>query len=157
MAENGDRVPFQQTWPWWRLVLTGLNILALILSIILSWHYFKGGSMPGCSGESPCEQVLNSRWSMIAGLVPVSGLAMGAYLSMLAAGFFIGPTSDVSIRRLAWSFMLILSGSIAGSAVWFIVLQKWIINDFCVYCMSTHITGISIGCIDHLAGSYGIQ
>ena len=142
MAAYGDENRLQQSWPWWRLVLTGLNLLALILSIILSWHFMKGGSIPRCSGESPCEQVLNSRWSVIAGILPVSGLATGAYLSMLLAGLFIGPSTEVTIRRLAWSVMLILGGAIVGSAVWFIILQKWVINDFCLYCMSTHITGI---------------
>src|SRR4051812_15166801 len=107
-------------WPWWRYVLTGLNIIALIISIILGWHYLNGGSMAGCSGGSPCEQVLHSQWSTIAGIFPISGLAIGGYLALLVAGFFIGPDSDASIQRLAWSVMLVLCGAIAGSAIWFI-------------------------------------
>jgi uncharacterized membrane protein len=119
-----------------------LNILALVLSIILSWHYLKGGSMAGCGGGSPCDQVLNSQWSTIAGKIPVSGLAAGVYLALLFAGLFIGPATEAPIRRMAWSVMLILAGLVAGSAIWFTILQKWFIGHFCPYCMTTHITGL---------------
>jgi uncharacterized membrane protein/protein-disulfide isomerase len=98
--------------------------------------------MPGCTGGSACDQVLNSRWSTIAGIFPISGLAIGAYLALLVAGFFIGPDSDSSIRRLAWRVMLILVGAIAGSAIWFVIVQKWFIGSFCRYCIAAHITGL---------------
>jgi uncharacterized membrane protein/protein-disulfide isomerase len=119
-----------------------LITLTLLLSAIMSWHYLAGGSMVGCGGGSPCEQVLNSRWSNLAGVLPVSGLAVGAYLALLVASFYIGPATEEPIRRLAWSAMLVLVGSVAGSAVWFIIVQKWFIGDFCPYCMTTHITGL---------------
>lgn len=121
--------------------MTVLNIIALVLSIILSWHFIKGGTIAGCGGGSPCEQVLNSRWSSIAGIVPVSGLAVGVYLAILAAGFFTGPETEQSLRRLSWSVMLILAGSVAGSAIWFTIVQKWILGAFCPWCAATHITG----------------
>ena len=38
--------------------------------------------------------------------------------------------------------MLILAGSVAGSAIWFTILQKWVIREFCPYCMTAHITGL---------------
>lgn len=127
--------------------MTGLNILALVLATIMSWHYLTGGSIAGCGVGSPCEQVLNSRWATIAGVMPVSGLGVGVYLAMLVAGFFIGPSSEISISRLAWSVMLILAGSIAGSAIWFTILQKWIIGDFCPYCMTAHTTGLLLAAL----------
>jgi uncharacterized membrane protein len=134
-------------WPWWRWIMTGLNILALVLSATMSWHYLTGGSMAGCGAGSPCEQVLSSRWSAIAGILPVSGLAAGVYLAMLVASLFIGPATEAPIRRLAWSVMLILAGSIAGSAIWFTILQKWVIGDFCPYCMTAHITGLLLAAL----------
>ncbi len=142
MSTFKEKSSIQRSWPWWRWIMTGLNILALVLSSILSWHYLNGGSMVGCSGASPCNTVLSSRWSMIAGVLPVSGLAMGVYLAMLVAGFFIGPDTEVSVRHLAWKAMLILAGSVFGSAIWFIYIQKSILGDFCIYCMSVHITGL---------------
>jgi uncharacterized membrane protein len=142
-----NSIPLQRNWPWWRRVLTTLNMLALVLSAVMSWHYLAGGSMAGCGGGSTCEQVLNSPWSMIAGIIPVSGLAVGVYLAILVASFFIGPAIEATIRRLAWSVMLILAGSVAGSAIWFIIIQKWVIGDFCLYCMTTHITGLLLAAL----------
>jgi len=142
MVLNKDSTRFQWSWPWWRWILTVLNTLALFLSFILCWHYLKGGTMLGCGGGSPCETVLNSQWSMIAGILPVSGLAVGAYLAMLFAGFFVGTRTEISIRRMAWGALLVLEGSIAGSAVWFTFIQKFYIGSFCPYCMTTHITGL---------------
>jgi uncharacterized membrane protein len=133
---------FRRSWPWWRQVLTGLSALALALSAFLGWHYLAGGSVIGCSGGRPCDQVLNSRWSAIGGLLPVSGLAAGAYLAMLVASLFIGPATEAPVRRLAWRAMLALAGAVAGSAVWFTIVQKWVIGSFCPYCMATHITGL---------------
>jgi len=122
-------------------------MLALVLSVILSWHYLDGGSMVGCGGGSPCEKVLNSQWSTIAGIFPISGLAVGLYLAILVASLFIGPATERPIRRLAWSSLLVLVGSVAGSAIWFTILQKWIIGDFCPYCMTTHITGLLLAAL----------
>ncbi len=136
--------PAGRSWSWWSLILTGLNILALVLSAIMSWHYLVGGAMAGCGSGSPCEQVLNSQWSKIAGMIPVSGLAMGVYLTLLVASLYIGPSTEVPVRRLAWRVMLILAGTVAGSAIWFTILQKWIIGDFCPYCMTAHVTGLLI-------------
>jgi uncharacterized membrane protein len=113
----------------------------------MSWHYLVGGSMAGCGSGSPCEQVLNSRWSTIAGILPVSGLAMGVYLAMLVTVLFIDPSTEPPIRRLAWGVMLILAGSVAGSAVWFTIVQKWFIREFCLYCMITHITGLLLAAL----------
>jgi uncharacterized membrane protein len=124
-----------------------LNSLALVLSTIMSWHYMVGGSIAGCGGGSPCEQVLHSQWSTIAGILPVSGLAVGVYLAILIASLFIDPSVEAPIRRLAWSVMLILVGSVAGSAIWFTILQLWVIGDFCPYCMTTHTTGLLLAAL----------
>jgi uncharacterized membrane protein len=137
----------RRSWPWWRLLLIGLSALALVLSIYLGWHYLVGGSMIGCGGGSPCDQVLGSRWSAIAGVLPVSGLAAGAYLAILVASLFIGPATAAPDRRLAWGAMLILAGAAAGSAVWFTIVQTWIVGAFCPYCMATHIAGLLLAAL----------
>src|ERR1019366_1386851 len=119
----------RRSWPWWRWGLMSLSTLGLALSAYLSWHYLMGGPVIGCGGGSPCDQVLNSRWSSVAGVLPISGLAAGAYLTMLVASLFIGPGTEMQVRRLAWRAMLVLVGAAAGSAVWFIIVQKWIIGS----------------------------
>ena len=135
------------SWPWWRCVLTGLSALALAMSAYLSWQYLVGGSVIGCGGDGVCDQVLSSRWSAVAGLVPVSGLAAGVYLAILVATFFIGPSTTASDRRLAWGAMQILAGAAAGSAVWFTVVQKWVLGAFCPLCMTTHVTGLFLAAL----------
>ena len=106
-----------------------------------------GGSVIGCGVGSPCDRVLSGRWATIGGVVPVSGLAAGAYLAMLLASLFIGPATEAPVRRLAWRAMLVLVGAAAGSAVWFTIVQKWIIGSFCPYCMATHVTGLLLAAL----------
>ena len=106
-----------------------------------------GTAVIGCGGGQPCERVLSSRWATIGGVVPVSGLAAGAYLAMLTASFFLGPATESAVRRLAWRAMLVLVGAAAGSAIWFTILQKWSIGAFCPYCMATHITGLLLAAL----------
>ena len=140
-------VGLNRDWPWWRWVLTGLIALALALSVYLGWHRLTGGTVIGCSGDSPCEQVLSSRWSAVGDVLPVSALAAGAYLAMLVASFFIGPATTAADRRLAWGAMLVLAGAVAGSAVWFTVVQKWMIGGLCPYCMATHVAGVLVAAL----------
>jgi uncharacterized membrane protein len=147
MAFHEDDSRSCRSWPWWRWVLTGLSALGLALSAYLSWHQVAGSSMIGCGGGSPCDQVLSSKWSSIRGMLPVSGLAAGAYMAMLVAIFFIGPATEAPVRRLAWRAMLVIVGSAAGSAVWFTIVQKWIMRAFCPYCMATHITGLLLAAL----------
>jgi uncharacterized membrane protein len=110
--------------------------------MILSWHFISGDQILGCSGGSPCENVLNSRWSTLAGFIPVSAMAAGVYLAIFISNLFAGPTTEKSVRDLAWILMIVFSGAITGSAIWFIIVQKWMVKSFCPYCMTAHITGI---------------
>ncbi len=134
-------------WPWWRWVVTSLSALALALSAYLSWHYLVRGVEIGCGNGSSCDEVLNSRWSTVGGVLPVSGLAAGAYLAILVASFFIGSATAAPNRRLAWRTILILVGAAAGSAMWFTVVQIWFIGAFCAYCMATHIIGLLLAAL----------
>jgi uncharacterized membrane protein/protein-disulfide isomerase len=128
--------------------MTALNIIALLISLALSYHYLNGVPMPGCNGEGACEQVLSSQWSMIAGKIPVSGLAAGAYLALLIAGFSGGsPTADPGVKRIAQTALLLLAGAITGMALWFTILQKWIIGSFCPYCMAAHTAGVLLSAL----------
>ena len=81
------------------------------------------------------------------GVLPVSGLAAGTYLAMLAASLCMGPATAAPDRRLAWGAMLVLAGAAAGSAVWFTIVQKWVIGAFCPYCMATHLTGLLLAAL----------
>src|SRR5262249_44864065 len=139
----------RRCWPWWRCVLTGLSALAFALSAYLSWHYLVGASLIGCGdpGAPGCDQVLSSRWSAVAGVLPVSSLAAGVYLSILVTSLFIGPRAPAPVRCLAWRAMLVLARAAAGSAIWFTIVQKWIGGAFCPYCMATHAIGLLLAAL----------
>jgi uncharacterized membrane protein len=130
------------SWPWWRRALTGLSTLALALSAYLGWHFIVGEPVIGCGDGSSCDEMLSGRWSSIGGVVPVSGLAAGVYLAMVVASLFVGPKTEAPVRKLAWRATAVLVGAAAGSAVWFAIVQKWIIGSFCPYCMATHVIGL---------------
>ncbi len=142
-AQTGVR----RTWPWWRCALFALSALGLVLSSYLSWHYLLGGAVIGCGGGSPCEQVLTSRWSAVAGVLPVTGLAAGAYLAMLVASLFIGPSTPAVDRQWAWGALLLLVAAAAGSGIWFTILQSSVIGAFCPYCMATHATSMLLAAL----------
>ena len=120
-----------------------LAAIVLVLSIILCIHSISGHGLTGCSQGTSCNQVLGSRWSFLLGSIPVSALATGAYLMLLSCLLLIDrPGNEPDTKRLLYHLTLILSGAIAGSAVWFIGLQHYIIHAFCPYCMTAHILGI---------------
>ncbi|MGA2497462.1 MAG: vitamin K epoxide reductase family protein, partial [Tepidisphaeraceae bacterium] len=129
------------SWPWWRWTVMGLSLLGLALSVYLSWHALLGAAI-GCGGGSSCDQILSSRWSTIGGVLPVSGLAVGTYLAILLAGLAIGPGVSSPVRKLAWRVILVLASAAAGSAVWFTIVQRWLVRAFCPYCMAAHFTGV---------------
>lgn len=100
--------------------------------------------MLGCNPGSSCNEVMQSHWSMVAGLLPVSSLAVSVYLALMAALFFIGPETEKPVRLLAWKVLVVLAGAIMGSAIWFTVVQKWFIGAFCPYCITAHTTGVVV-------------
>jgi uncharacterized membrane protein/protein-disulfide isomerase len=122
-------------------------VLALALSAYLSWQHLTDASVIGCVGDSSCDELLSSRWSTVAGVLPVSSLAAGVYLSILVASLFTGPGTPAPVRRMAWNAMLVLVGAAAGSALWFTIVQKWIIGAFCPYCLAVHIVGILLAAL----------
>lgn len=118
-----------------------LSVVALVLSIVMALHSLRGTAMIGCGAGSSCDNVLGSRWSSLMGAIPVAGLAAGVYLAILLCLCF---ARDKEIGPLAWKMLLVFGGAILGSAVWFFILQKWIIGQFCKYCMATHSIGIIV-------------
>jgi protein-disulfide isomerase/uncharacterized membrane protein len=118
-----------------------LGIVALVLCVVMALHSLRGTAMIGCGAGSSCDSVLGSRWSSLMGVLPVAGLAAGVYLAVLLCLFFV---RDREIAPLAWKMILVFGGAILGSAVWFFILQKWIVGQFCKYCMATHTIGIAV-------------
>lgn len=115
---------------------------ALLLCIIMSVHSLNGAALVGCGAGSACDSVLGGRWSMLFGIFPVSGLAAGVYLAYILSYAFYMLSKDEEIKVFASKAMLLFSGAIIGSALWFIGLQIFAEGALCKYCMSAHALGI---------------
>jgi len=118
-----------------------LALIAAALCLIMSLHSIAGAGLAGCGAGSSCDEVLGSRWSMVLGVIPVSVLALGVYISFIICLFLIDK-SDSSLRPAVWRLEFLFCGVIVGSAILFSALQWFVIGSFCKYCMSAHITGI---------------
>lgn len=125
-------------------VTTLLSVVALVLCFIMMSHALNGTEIKGCVAGSSCDSVLGSRWSLILNIIPVSALAAGTYLAITVCCIYLNLSEDIETRDLAWKTMLILVGTIIGSAAWFTIIQIWIIGKFCPYCISTHLIGVFI-------------
>ena len=121
------------------MVSTGT--IVLVLSIVLCIHALSGRGLTGCQAGTSCNQVLGSRWSFLLGTVPVSALAMGAYLALLFC-LLSFDRLEPDMQRFTGRIMLVTGGAVFGSAIWFIRLQRTLIHAFCPYCMTAHILGM---------------
>lgn len=133
----------------WRWVTALLCVVALVLCVIMVVHSLTGTRLVGCSAGSSCDAVLGSRWSLLFGVIPISGMAAGVWLAMLvcSAHMLFADGKDVELDDMVSTVMLMLAGAVTGSAIWFTVLQVWAIQEFCPYCMSAHLTGIIVSLI----------
>lgn len=121
-----------------------LSAVTLVLCIVMSLHSLNGAALVGCGAGSGCDTVLGGKWSMLFGFFPVSGLAAGVYAAALFCLLFLFFTKDEEIKTLAKMALVVLSGAILGSAVWFISLQIFAEGALCKYCMTAHTLGIII-------------
>lgn len=125
--------------------MVALVTIVLLLSVILCIHSISEHSLIGCSQGTNCNTVLGSKWSFLFGIIPVSALAAGAYLTLLACLILtVSKWTGQQEREFLFHAILVVSGAIVGCAIWFIWLQSHMIKAFCPYCMTAHILGIAI-------------
>lgn len=79
-----------------------------------------------CTGGGGCEAVQESRYAEVVG-VPVALLGLVAYAAVLALVVWDAPVA----RTLAFAIAL----SAAGFALYLIVLQAFVIDAWCVWCL----------------------
>ena len=121
-----------------------LVTIVLVLSIVLCFHSISGRGLIGCSQGSHCNMVLGSKWSFLFGIIPVSALAAGVWTAFLVCLTLLKKSDDPETKTFLSRILLLLSGAVTGSAVWFIWLQSHMIKSFCPYCMTAHTLGIII-------------
>lgn len=126
-----------------RKTMVVLTAIVLLLSVILCIHSISGHGLIGCSQGTSCNQVLGSKWSFLFGIIPVSALAIGAYLTLLVCILLINSKSTAQQEKaFLFKGILMVCGAVTGCAVWFIYLQHRMIHAFCPYCMTAHALGI---------------
>lgn len=123
-----------------RIFIAILALLAAMWSGYLAYGSYSSGTVAGCGAGSGCAEVLASQWSRWLG-VPVSLGAVAVYGSMVIL-LSLGRTWAGSVWCL-WTLAI----TTLGSALWFIVLQQFIIHTTCVHCMMVHTLGSLISVV----------
>lgn len=102
----------------------------------LTIEHFKG-VIPPCSVVSGCETVLTSSYSSILGM-PVSLLGAIYYLLIAVGAFAYIDTKKTVV--LKWTLSITIFGLLMS--LWFIFLQAFIINAWCLYCLGSAASSI---------------
>ncbi|MEM6460051.1 MAG: vitamin K epoxide reductase family protein [Planctomycetota bacterium] len=119
----------------WSLAL-GLAVVAAGLSGYLLVATLAGDGRPaGCGGAGGCGAVLSSKWSKVVGL-PVSGLAVGVYVVVIAALLRQGRTGGVVLAACA--------AAVLGAGAWFMWVQLAVVGAICAWCTAAHATGAAM-------------
>ena len=127
--------------PWTLWSIRVLSLIGLIISGYLAWHSWNTGAhLAGCGEEGAgCEEVIQTKWSSWLGL-PVSAGGLLVYAVIFVLSILIGKKS----RRLHWVALVFLTIVAAGSALWFIMLQMFVIKSYCFYCLTVHACSIAL-------------
>ena len=166
---NCPLADFSQLSPQRKLLAGAIALLALTalgVSSYLTWVTWQQSTVAGCTGGSlvDCDEVLTSAWSKWLG-IPVSVFGALTYAVILAVVF-----PAVLVGGWAMTTLLTLAMMAAGAGAWFIGMQAFILEHFCLYCMAVHCCGILI-CIatifllrsaaesnvDHMSGYFAAQ
>jgi uncharacterized membrane protein len=112
-------------------------LVGLFDAIYLTIHHYTGEKVP-CSVTGGCEAVLSSAYAEIAG-IPLAAFGAAAYfvafsLAILAA---FG-------NRLMWKLFGLQTLLMAGFSIYLIYVQKFIIHEFCQYCLLSAATSVTL-------------
>lgn len=104
-----------------------LSFLGLVDTLYLG---IKRGTPVPCSITTGCEEVLNSRFSTLAG-IPISWFGFAFYLAVFsAAAFSVFSDED---RLLGWIFWPALAGLVISIGL--VAVQAFILRAYCQYCL----------------------
>ena len=118
--------------------LSLLATIAIALSLWLTIEKLTGriDTLAGCGAasashtSSSCANVLGSKWSMLFGVIPISILSLSTYLVIIISLWFEKPLFRHARLLSAWLLL--------WAAVWFTILQLFVIKTICPYCMTVH-------------------
>lgn len=109
-----------------------LSIAGILLSGWLLYQKAAGSItyLVGCGAGSGCANVLGSRWSQWL-LIPVTAPALALYATLLFLTF-----------RPHRTALLAVATSLAAAAIWFGIVQAFILQQFCPWCLAAHTIGL---------------
>jgi uncharacterized membrane protein len=124
------------------VLIAALAGVAVCLSGYLTWITWSDSSAAGCTAVGPidCDHVLGSKWSKWLGL-PISLFGTLTYAGIVAVSWHFARRS----QGMGLTGLLALSMLAAGSAMWFVGLQFFALQNICAYCMAVHACGLTIG------------
>lgn len=125
---------FTVRWLW---IARGSLALAGVVAAYLLQHAFALGPLGGCGPGSDCDRVLGTSWAYWLS-IPVSALALLAYLALLGITFGLAPVASPRFRAGAWFAALAISVAIPLSAGWFAGVQALVLHAFCKFCLAAH-------------------
>jgi uncharacterized membrane protein len=118
---------------------------ALGVTGYLALTALRSEDVAGCGSGAAfdCSFVLHSRWSKVLGL-SVSVPAFALYAVLMSALTFCRAGATRTHLRLAWGLFTV--GAIAAglAAVWFIILQVFVVRHLCIYCLAAHLCGVAL-------------
>lgn|SRR5678816_672034 len=108
-----------------------LSFLGLVDTLYLG---LKRGKPVPCTITNGCEEVLNSRFSAVAG-IPISWFGFAFYLTVFSAAVFAGFGDDDRLMRLVfWPALAAFLISLGLVAV-----QAFVLRAYCQYCLGSAI------------------
>jgi uncharacterized membrane protein len=108
-----------------RLAVAAVAATGVVVAGYLTYVHYRPGALI-CTGGGGCEAVQDSSYAEIAG-IPVALLGLLAYLAVLV---LVAWDSELA-RTLAAAVAL----SAAGFAVYLVVVQAFVIDAWCVWCL----------------------
>lgn len=108
-----------------RIALLAVTGAGVAVAAYLTWVHFQPDSLI-CTGGGGCEKVQDSEYSVIAG-IPVAVLGLGAWVAALALALWDS--------ELARTLLTALSLVALAFAVYLVILQLFVIDAICVWCM----------------------
>lgn len=113
----------------WDVLTALVALVGLFDASYLTIEHLSGRSVR-CMIVSGCDEVLQSSYATVVGHVPVAALGAFAYftvfsLTVLALFGYAGA------RRLVAPVVAVMF----LATLWFVYLQAFVINAFCVYCL----------------------
>jgi len=121
-------------------------LVASVGAAYLATISILGGAIAGCGPGSGCNQVLSSRWAYWIGL-PVSVPAFVTYLTLLGLVIHLTRAPMGQSGRRAWMAVIGFSALILAAALWFVLLQMFVVKAWCKFCLATHLSAAAAAAV----------